>query len=76
MFFTQLYNIVVFYNAGNLPEARIVQIADQGCQMVYFQTKNLNMGIFRRALECIVLLYFITVWNILRPIGIMYGRLV
>jgi hypothetical protein len=46
----------------------------QGCQMVYFQTKNPNLGIFWWALECKMLLYFMTIWNILRPFGIIYGR--
>jgi hypothetical protein len=47
----------------------------QGCQMVYFQTKNPNLGKFWRACEW-KMLYFITIWNILRPFGIIYGRLV
>jgi hypothetical protein len=49
---------------------------EQGCQMVCFQTKNSNLGKFRRALELKMLLYFMTIWNILRPFGIIYGRLV
>jgi hypothetical protein len=48
----------------------------QGCQMVYFQTKNPNLDIFWRAAECKMLVYFMTIWNILRPCGIIYGRLV
>jgi hypothetical protein len=40
----------------------------QGCQMVYFQTKNSNLGKFWRALEWKRLVYFIFVWNILRPL--------
>jgi hypothetical protein len=42
----------------------------QGCQMVYFQTKNPNLGTFWRALEC----NFVIIWNILWPFGIIYGR--
>jgi hypothetical protein len=42
--------------------------------MVYFQTKNPNFGIFWWALECKMLLYFMTILNILRPFGIIYGR--
>jgi hypothetical protein len=34
----------------------------QGCQMVYFKTKNLNLGIFWRALEWKMLVYFTTDW--------------
>jgi hypothetical protein len=48
----------------------------RGCQMVYFQTKNPNFGKFLRALEWKMLIYFMTIWNILWPYGIIYGRLV
>jgi hypothetical protein len=44
--------------------------------MVCFQTKNPNLGKFWSALEWKMLLYFMTIWNILRPFGIMGGRLV
>jgi hypothetical protein len=44
--------------------------------MIYFQTKNPNLGVFWRALECKMLLYFMTIWNILRLFGTIYGRLV
>jgi hypothetical protein len=47
---------------------------NQGCQMVYFQTKSPNLSIFWRALECKMLLNFITIWNILQPFGKIYGR--
>jgi hypothetical protein len=36
----------------------------QGCQMVYFQTKNPNLGKFLMALEWKMLVYFMTIWNI------------
>jgi hypothetical protein len=41
----------------------------QGCQMVYFKTKNANMCIFWRPWKgkC---------WYILRPFGLIYGHLV
>jgi hypothetical protein len=48
----------------------------QGCQMVCFQTKNTNLGKFRRALEWRWLECFLVIWNILRPFGIFYGQLV
>jgi hypothetical protein len=44
--------------------------------MVCFQTKNPNLGKFWRALEWKMLLYFMTIWNILWPFGIIYGPLV
>jgi hypothetical protein len=47
----------------------------QGCQTVYIQTKNPNLGIFYRVLGCKMLVNFMTIWNILRPYGIFNGRL-
>jgi hypothetical protein len=46
----------------------------QGCQMVYFQTKNPNLGKFCRALEWKMSVYFLAIGNILRPMGIVYGH--
>jgi hypothetical protein len=43
----------------------------QGCQMVSFQTKNPNLGIFWSTLEWKIL-YFLVIWAILRPLGIFY----
>jgi hypothetical protein len=48
----------------------------QGCQMVCFQTQNPNLGKFWRALEWKMFVYFMTIWNNLRPFDIIYGRLV
>jgi hypothetical protein len=39
------------------------------------KTKNLNLGKFWTALEWKMLLYFMVIWNILRPFGIFYGHL-
>jgi hypothetical protein len=47
----------------------------QGCQMVYFQTKNPNLGILWRASERKILVYFKAIWNIFRPFGICFGHL-
>jgi hypothetical protein len=44
---------------------------DQGCQMVYFQTKNSNLGKFCRALNWKMLIYFMVIWNILRAFGMV-----
>jgi hypothetical protein len=49
---------------------------EQGCQMVYFQTKNPTLSKFLRALEWKMLVYFMVIWGILRPFGIFYGHLV
>jgi hypothetical protein len=50
--------------------------SSQGCQMVCFQTKNPNLGKFCRVLLWKILVYFMTVWSILRPLQIFYGHLV
>jgi hypothetical protein len=51
--------------------------------MVYFITKNPNLGKFRRALEWKILVYFnghlgyiTAIWDILLPFGIYYCHLV
>jgi hypothetical protein len=41
-----------------------------------FHTENSNLGIFRRALEWEMLEYFMAVWYILRPFGILCVTLV
>jgi hypothetical protein len=48
----------------------------QGCQMVYFHTKNHNLGKFWRPLEWKKLVYFMTIENILRPFGMVCPVLV
>jgi hypothetical protein len=50
--------------------------AYQGCQMVYFQTKNPNLGKFGRVLQWKMLVYFMAIWYILRSFGIVCGVLV
>jgi hypothetical protein len=44
----------------------------QGCQMVSFQTKNPNFGKFWRTLDWKMLIYFMSIWNILQTFGIFY----
>jgi hypothetical protein len=48
---------------------------DQGCQMVYFQTKNTKLGKFWRPLDWKMLIYFMVIWNILQTFGIFYRHL-
>jgi hypothetical protein len=48
----------------------------QGCQMVYFQTKNPNFGKFLRVWQWKMLLYFMDIWTILQQISMLYGHLV
>jgi hypothetical protein len=51
-------------------------VAQQGCQMVSFQTKNPNFGKFSRALDWKMLTYFMAMWNFLRTFGKFYDHLV
>jgi hypothetical protein len=44
--------------------------------MVYFQTKNPNLGKFWRVLQWKMLVYFMTIWSILLPFGLFYCHLV
>jgi hypothetical protein len=44
--------------------------------MVYFQTKNPNLGKNLEGLGMENVVIFMTIWNILLPFGIIYGRLV
>jgi hypothetical protein len=44
--------------------------------MVYYQTKNPNLGIFWRALEWKRLVHSLAIWNILQPLGTFFGHLV
>jgi hypothetical protein len=47
----------------------------QGCQMVYFQTKNPNLGKFCRALHWKMLIHFMAIGNIWQTFGIFYHHL-
>jgi hypothetical protein len=42
---------------------------EQGCQMVYFQIENPNLGKFWMELQWKMLVYFMDIWFILRPFG-------
>jgi hypothetical protein len=48
------------------------QCSKQGCQAVYFQTKNPILG----KLEWKMLVYSMVIWNILRQFEILYGHFV
>jgi hypothetical protein len=51
-------------------------VAEQGCQMVSFRTKNPSLGKFRRAQDWKMLIYVTASWNILQTFGIFYDHLV
>jgi hypothetical protein len=48
----------------------------QGCQMVCFQTQNPNLGKSWGVLQWKMLLYFMPIWSIFRPLEIFYDHLV
>jgi hypothetical protein len=48
----------------------------QGCQMVYFQAKNPNLGKFWRVVKWKMFGLFKTFWSILRLFGIFCSHLV
>jgi hypothetical protein len=48
---------------------------DQGCQIVYFQTKNPNLSIFWMVLQWKILVYIMAIWYILWQFGIFCGHL-
>jgi hypothetical protein len=52
------------------------RLEKQGCQMVYFQTKNTNFGNFSRALLWNMLVCFMDIWSNLQPFGLFYSHLV
>jgi hypothetical protein len=58
------------------PPRRLAGADVKGCQMVCSQTKNPNFGKIWRALKWKMLVYFMTIWNILRPFSMIYGLLV
>jgi hypothetical protein len=43
--------------------------------MVYFKTKNRNLGTFWRVLQCKMSVYFMAIWPIIRPFDKFYGHL-
>jgi hypothetical protein len=62
----QLFEILRLADEEKTSLFRLVHdTVDRGCQMVSFQTKNLNLGKFLRALNCKMLIYFMAIWNIL-----------
>jgi hypothetical protein len=52
-----------------------IRYKTQGCQMVYFKTKNRNLGTFWRVLQCKMSVYFMAIWPIIRPFDKFYGHL-
>jgi hypothetical protein len=53
----------------------VKEAARQGCQMAYLQTKNPNFGKFWRVLQWKMLLYFMSSWTVLLPLGIFCVQL-
>jgi hypothetical protein len=46
----------------------------QGCQMAHFQKQKSKFGYFLESLAMEDLEYFMTIWSILQPSGILYGH--
>jgi hypothetical protein len=63
-------------NRSTIEIAKKSSSSQQSCQMVYFQTKNPNLGKFWRVLQCKMLVNFMAIWSILRPFSILYCELV
>jgi hypothetical protein len=59
-------------NSGESAPAKSSNWANQGCQMVCFQTKNPNLGKFWRVLQWKKLVYLMDTWSILRSFVIFY----
>jgi hypothetical protein len=62
-------NAYIRFCASQLNSAALLQKlvetrpgATQGCQMVYFQTKNTNLGKFWRFLSWNILVYVMAIW--------------
>jgi hypothetical protein len=66
-----LLQFCIFRSAGTN-----VGAANQGCQMEYFKSKNPNLGNFWRVLQWTRMVYFMDIWSILQPFGILNGHLV
>jgi hypothetical protein len=64
-----------FYGRNGDDDIKIWPCFERGCQMVYFQTKNPILGKFWRVLQWKMLVYFVAIWSILRPFGILYDHL-
>jgi hypothetical protein len=58
-----------------LAENGLGRNGDQGCQMVYFQAKNSNLGKIWMTLDWKLLIYFMAIWNILQTFEIFYDIL-
>jgi hypothetical protein len=57
---------------NSMTEREGFSIPLQYCQMVYFQT---ILGVFWRALEQTMLVYFGDIWNTLQPFGLFHDHL-
>jgi hypothetical protein len=51
-------------------------MSDRVARWYIFKPKNPNLGKFGRVLRWKMLIYFMSIWSILRPFGIGYGILV
>jgi hypothetical protein len=68
------YTLARFDLSTHILKVCLASSRGQGCQMVYFQTKNPKMGKFCRVLPWKMLVYFMAFLNILRQFGIFVGH--
>jgi hypothetical protein len=62
-------------NRSSNPSSPSDCVGDQGCQMVYFQTKNPNLGNFGKVLQWKMLVYFMAILSIFLLFGALYDYL-
>jgi hypothetical protein len=57
------------------PRANAPTPPKQGCQMVYFETQNPNLGNYWKVLQRKMLVYFMAIWSIVRLFNTLYSHL-
>jgi hypothetical protein len=69
-----VYNSVVSYLIDFRQNSKVASCTYSDCQMVYFQTKNRNLGKFWRTLQWKMLIYIMDFWSSFRPFDTVYGN--
>jgi hypothetical protein len=70
---SKIFGQIGFFEVGSISNF-LVMDEQQGCQMVYFQTKNPNLRNFWMVLQWSMLAYFMAIWYILQLFGIFYSH--
>jgi cellulose synthase/poly-beta-1,6-N-acetylglucosamine synthase-like glycosyltransferase len=61
---------------GALEQEILVQLPVRVARWYSFKIQNSYFGIFCRALEETMLVYFVAIWNLLQPFAMFHGHLV